>query len=269
MKKQNLKQDRPLSYSSLKAFSQSPNHLVAYWDKDFKPTPAMIKGSLLHCLILEPEEFDKRYYVFDDSEKCQELIEGGAKSPRATADYKEWKAEKMKTFEGKEEVKVEDLEELQPIADHVRKNILLKKMTGAELAIDWDFNGVPFKGFVDGYGDGFIFDVKTTSDASPKAFARDVVKFRYYWQASLYRHANRVLDFAGDLPDYFIIAVETSAPFNVQIYKMSPAFIDKGFAEVSEMVDKFKKWDGTPQGYDYFNPLSDDGVIDLNLPQWL
>ena len=229
----------------------------------------MIKGSLLHCLILEPEEFNERYFVIDDAEICERLIDEGAKSPKATKVYKEWLKEELAKNEGKEEVKAEDLEELQPIADQVRKNILLRKMTGAELAIEWEFNEVPFKGFVDGYGDGFIFDVKTTSDASPKAFARDVVKFKYHWQASLYRHANRLLDFAGDRPDYFIIAVETSAPFNVQIYKISPAFIDKGFADVSNMVTKFKSWDGTPQGYDYFSPLSEDGVIDLTLPEWL
>jgi hypothetical protein len=204
-----MKQDRPLSYSSLKAFNTSPNHLLNYWAKVFTPTPAMAKGSLIHTLILEPEEFESRYAVWD----------GGR---RAGKEYKAF----QESNEGKDILKAEEVEEVTKIVDSVKNNVLLNKMTGTELLVEWDLNGQPFKGFVDGFGDGFILDVKTTSDASPKAFLRDVIKYKYYWQAALYLNANEELNFAGEKPDFFILAVETSAPFNTQMYKLKYDLIE-------------------------------------------
>ena len=212
----------------------------------------MAKGSLIHTLILEPEKFADTYAIW----------EGGRRAGGAYTSFCELNA-------NKEIIKPEDLEEVKPIAELARKNILIKNLKGTEKLIEWDFAGVPFKGFVDGYGDGFILDVKTTTDASPKAFLRDFVKFKYYWQAALYLHANRSLNLAGENPDFFIVAVETSAPFNTQIYKVTPEFIDKGFSEVSKYVQKFKEWEGTPGGYEYFNALAENGVLTLELPEWL
>jgi len=247
-----MKQNRPLSYSSLKAFKQSPNHLISYWNREKTSSPAMVKGSLIHTLILEPQNFEDTYAIWN----------GGR---RGTNAYKEFEAQN----EGKEIIKPEDLEDAQKIAKASANNILIKKLKGAEELIEWDFAGVPFKGFVDGYGDGFILDVKTTSDASPKAFIRDIVKYRYYWQAALYQHANNALNFAGENPDFFILAVETSAPFNSQVYKVSAEFIAQGFKEVAKAVQDFKEWDGTPGGYEFGNVLAEDGVITLEAPSWL
>ena len=248
----NLKQNRPLSYSSLKAFSVTPNHLVSYWNKERTSSAAMVKGSLIHTLILEPETFGDVYAIWN----------GGR---RGTNAYKEFIA----ANENKEIIKPEELEEVKPIAELARKNILIKKLKGAEELIEWEFSGVPFKGFVDGYGEGFILDVKTTTDASPRSFLRDFVKYKYYWQAALYLHANRTLKLAGDNPDFFIIAVETSAPFNTQVYKVTPEFIDQGFKEVARAVQEFKDWDGTPGGYDYNNIFAEGGVLPLEVPKWL
>ena len=269
MKNENLKQPRPLSYSSLKAFDTTPNHLVAYWNKEKAPTPAQEFGTLIHSLILEPEKFNSLYYIIDDAEICAELVADGAKSPRATSIYKNWLAEVLMKNEGKKEVKLEDYQTALKLSESARKSILLKKLKGVEELIEWDFAGQPFKGFVDGYGDGFILDIKTSADASPKAFLRDFVKYKYYWQAALYLHANRALNFAGNNPDFFVLVVETSTPYNTQIYKVSPEFIDKGFAQVAAAVQSFKDWDGSAAGYEFGEIMAENGVLTLNLPEWI
>lgn len=246
------KLQRPLSYSSLKSFSNSPNHLLSYWNRERTSSSSMVKGSLIHTLILEPDTFDDVYAIWN----------GGR---RGTNAYKEF----LTQNEGKTIIKPEELDEVKPMAEAARKNILIKNLTGAEKLIEWELSGVPFKGFVDGFGDGFILDVKTTSDASPKAFLRDFIKYKYYWQSALYLHANRSLNFAGDNPDFFIVAVETSAPYNTQIYKVTPEFIDKGFKDVAHALQKFKEWDGEPAGYEFNNVLAENGVLTLDLPEWL
>lgn len=266
---QNLKQNRPLSYSSLKEFSNTPNHLVSYWNRERKSTPAQEFGTLVHALILEPDKFNNEYIVIDDSKVIEELIAGGAKSPKATTVYRTWLSDFLALNAGKTVVNKDDYSQGLKLSEEANKSALIKKMQGAEKLIEWEFAGVPFKGFVDGYGDGFILDVKTSADASPKSFLRDFIKYKYYWQAALYLHANRTLNFAGNNPEFFVMVVETTAPFNTQVYKVSAEFIDKGFAEVAATVQAFKDWDGTPGGYEFNQVMADNGVLNLNLPEWL
>ena len=53
-----------LSYSALTQFKKSPNHLLAYWEGKQTRTDAMLFGSLIHKIILEPETFDFEYVVY-------------------------------------------------------------------------------------------------------------------------------------------------------------------------------------------------------------
>ena len=243
---------RPLSYSSIKEFMKSPNHLLSYWDREKVTTPAMLKGTLIHTLLLEPEKMEKEYATWL----------GGR---RAGNEYKTFQEENQ----GKTIIKPEELEEAEKIIKTAKNNVLLNLKKGVELEILWKMNLIPFRGFVDFYGAGFIGDVKTCSDASPKAFQRDFIKFKYYIQAFLYGHANETLRFAGENPDYFILAVETSPPYNSQMYKVSTEFIEKGKEEVHKALQDFEKWDGEPAGYEFYDLLEENGVITLNLPEWM
>jgi hypothetical protein len=46
-----------LSYSSLKAFKKSPIDFINYKMGKKETTDAMLFGSMLHCLVLEPQDF--------------------------------------------------------------------------------------------------------------------------------------------------------------------------------------------------------------------
>ena len=51
--------------------------------------------------------------------------------------------------------------------------------------------------------------------------------------------------------DAYIVAIETTTPFNVQIYKLDDSLLFKGWMDYDYYTDKFKEWDGKPQGYCY------------------
>ena len=63
-----MKKDR-LSYSALSNFAKSPNHLLAYCEQDLEETPAMLFGSMLHCMILQPEYFPETYAVYEGTRR--------------------------------------------------------------------------------------------------------------------------------------------------------------------------------------------------------
>lgn len=68
------------SNSMLKHINRSPAHLQAYIDDDTgrEPSSALIFGRAAHAKTLEPEHFDKEYYVIPDDLKkgSQVYIEG-------------------------------------------------------------------------------------------------------------------------------------------------------------------------------------------------
>ena len=222
-----------LSYSALSQFKKSPNHLLAYWNNEFKTTDAMQFGSLIHKLILEPNKFKDEFAVFD----------GARRAGKAWVEFSE--TNKDKTI-----IKQSELDNAKTIIDNSMLNKVFNEMLSnkieTELKLDWTFKEVKFKGFIDlltTYNDRqCIVDIKTTNDAG-KRFERDLYYNDYKMQLAIYQ------DQFNKETDVYIVAIETSVPFNVQVYKLDESLLFKGFMDYDFYTDKFKEWDGTRQGY--------------------
>ena len=237
-----MKKNR-LSYSALCAFKKSPNHLLKYWEGKTKVTDAMQFGSIVHKLLLEPNSFNDDYAVFE-----------GAR--RAGKEWQEFKA----ANDNKQIIKLSELDDANAIVQNALNNPIFNKLmqnkVHTEKEVRWNHAGVGFKGFVDleSYVDGktIVCDIKTTTDAG-KRFQRDLLYNDYKMQAAMY------LENYDDV-DYYIIAVETTSPFNVQVYKLGYNLILQGFAEYKNLVAKYNEWNGEPVGY------SDD-IIEIEVEE--
>tara|TARA_R100001440_G_scaffold74819_1_gene100710 strand:+ start:136 stop:861 length:726 start_codon:yes stop_codon:yes gene_type:complete len=226
-----MKRNR-LSYSALCAFKKSPNHLLKYWEGKTKVTDAMQFGSIIHKLLLEPDSFNDDYAVFEGARRAG----------------KEWQAFKANN-ENKQIIKLSELDDANEIANNAMNNPIFNKLMQNKLhtekEVRWNHAGVNFKGFVDleSYLDGktIVCDIKTTTDAG-KRFQRDLIYNDYKMQAAMYLENY-------DNADYYIIAVETTSPYNVQVYKLGLNLIKKGETEYHNLVDKYNNWNGEPVGY--------------------
>lgn len=216
-----------LSYSALTNFAKSPNHLLKYWSKKFEPTAAMMLGSLIHKIILEPDTFDHDYAVFEGTRRG-----------------KVWESFKAEHSE-KELVTLKEYDIANYVVNETKSNDifmdLLMRTSETEKEIRWTCKGIEFKGFVDMIGDTFIADIKTTTDAGDK-FQRDLLYNDYKMQAAMYLEA-----FPGK--DFYIIAVEKSGAFNVQVYKFSQNLLKEGRFKYLNLVDKYKNWNGEKGSY--------------------
>ena len=227
-----MKKNR-LSYSALCAFKKSPNHLLKYWEGKTKVTDAMQFGSIIHKILLEPESFNDDYAIFT-----------GAR--RAGKDWQEFKA----ANEDKQIIKLNELDDANAIAENALQNPIFKNLmqnkVHTEKEVTWNHAGIDFKGFVDLEskidGKTIVCDIKTTTDAG-KRFQRDLIYNDYKMQAAMY------LENYDIYTEYYIIAVETASPFNVQIYKLGFNLINQGSAEYKNLVSRYKEWDGKPVGY--------------------
>jgi exodeoxyribonuclease VIII len=205
--------DPAVSASHLHQVARSGQHYWArYVDPDrqpVKPTAAMTTGSLVHCAVLEPDELLKRY---------------GACPPRNTKAGKEAAAEMQAN--GVEPVSETDMLLAQRMASAVHHHpmaALLLSGGQPETSIWWDDpeTGLRCKCRPDWINGSTCVDLKTTTDASPKGFARSVASFRYHVQDAHY--------LASGLFDQFIfIAVEKEAPFAVGVYALDADALSEG-----------------------------------------
>lgn len=223
-----------MSYSSLKQFKDSPKAFIDYKMKTMVQTPAMQFGTMVHCLVLEPDEFDSRYMALDDAEIVAQI--GGAR-PTATKTYKEWKSEQQQTADaaGLEIVEAEAYRKAQAIALNIRHNRsarkVLKMADKREQRIEWKYMNFLFRGIIDGAGDNCIFDLKTCADAEPRKFQRDIVNMGYHIQAALY------LKGIGRNVPYYIIAADQKG--GVSVHQIEEELLVHGLEEVDKLMSFF------------------------------
>jgi hypothetical protein len=122
-----------------------------------------------------------------------------------------------------------------------------------EISIKFELDGFPCKGRLDAYHadgelEGVVVDLKTTRDASPEGFKRAAYSYGYHRQAAWYLQGLKTLGLPAT--SFYIIAVETSAPHAVAVYKLSEKALEAGLKEVTELFALYKEckstneWDG-------------------------
>ncbi len=253
-----------LSYSSLSAFGESPKDFIDYKLRKKEQSDAMAYGSMVHCLVLEPADFENRYMAFVDDEICAAI--GGAK-PRATKQYKEWLSEQEAGLNGRIMVSPVEYRHAKIVSDNVKFNrasrAVLDLCPRRELPIEWEYQNFMFKGFIDMDGDSAICDLKTCADASPKKFQRDIVAMDYHMQAAMYMHAQ------GKMKDFYHIAVDKNG--GVSVHQMDKHLLEAGAERYERLIGRFNEcilMDGWDQSYDFWSDRW-DGIYKAEKPAWM
>ena len=236
-----------LSFSSLKQFDKSPSHFLQYKRREFKSSAAMRIGTLTHLSILEPDEFKSKVVVTDLS--------------RRTKAFKEFESENT----GKEIITENEAASIQGMTDAVANMSKAKKLIHnadeVEKMHTWKYRGFTFRGVPDAVAGDSIIDLKTTKDATPRKFESDAFRMLYHMQAAAYISG---LNSKGyNIKNYYIVSVETTAPYPVTVFKLSDELIDRGFLKLDSVIDKFQGWDGNECGYHDANTQ-----VVMNVPSW-
>lgn len=102
---------------------------------------------------------------------------------------------------------------------------LLLDGTVVESPIDWSFLGRKCRSTPDAYNRDKIVELKTCRTAQPERFMKQALWQYYHAQLAFYAMAVR---FSIDVPCY-IVAVESAPPHPVQVFRLSPKTLDKGW----------------------------------------
>lgn len=239
-----------LSKSRLDLLRKAPAlYKAQYIDRTLQKdenSPALIMGKAVHCRILEPQEFGKRYTIAPNID-------------RRTKEGKErWHEFAIQT-EGLTILTKEQDKQIENIAraiyDHPAAAYLLAKPGQSEIMVNWqDKSLVDCRGVIDRLtDDGLIIDIKTTDDASPVGFARSVRKYRYHVQAAFYS------DGVPNSQGFFFIAVEKTEPYLVGVYYLMAEDLQRGREEYQQDIETFiecVKRDEWPGYGDTIQPLN-------------
>lgn len=266
-----------LSVSSMKLIKQSPAH---YKDGEIiEETEAMIFGSAYHCYILEPERFQKEYYVFDDSTMYEKLITDGFKSPRSTKEYKEWQESEMRVIGERKVITRPQFDTIEKMKGKLMRHPMAKSLLTngeAEVAITGNILTHNDKSVYVKLKPDYIkekkkvvIDLKTTADASLDGFTRFAANNDYHIQAAFYLDMVQRL-YNDDTPWSFVfIAQEKKAPYAFNLFEAGVKFIGQGRYEYELLIGLYAhcletgKW----PGYQVFCQNA-FGMVELNLPTY-
>ena len=251
--------DMPNSeYHSHPSISSSDVKLVAskslaHWKaKVYKSTPAFAMGSAVHAMVLEPEKG---------------LVIRGPEDRRGN----KWRdAQLAADLDGQILLTEADYDLAERIAAATRAHpVVARYLADDSFVAEASFfatdsqTGVNIKCRPDGYlqKSGIIFDVKTTRDASPGGFPREIRNYGYDLQAAFYLRCMR--EAGRDARAFIFIAVEKEAPYAVCAHSLEPDYLADADMRVTYTLAKIRD----AETYDEFT-TGWALINSIGLPRW-
>jgi len=213
--------DGRVSSSGLKALQRSPAHYLAEYGPDAVPREeiqALLLGRLLHAVTLEGRE---------------EFMEAHDIDRRTKAGKEAW-ARLQEEADGRAILKADQVQMVRAVAAAVRAHpmaALLLEQGAAEVSgyFTDPETGVHCKTRPDWLrvDDGVVVDLKSTIDAGPGGFPREISRYSYHLSAAMYAHGFEVIT-GEPLRDFVFIAVEKTPPYAVGVYRLDDEAMEAG-----------------------------------------
>ena len=218
-----------LSWSTLSRFLKEPLYFMR--NREWKiESKGLDLGSYIHRMLLQPDEYAKKYKTF--TPPCNPTTGEPYKSGKK---YQDALTEFQKEFLAIPERGEETLTEIKA---NLNDYDLMKYLQGMnEVLLTGECSGVKIKGFIDSYSTEYgLVDLKTTSSQlhslDADYFRYKIREYSYVYQLAFY--AILVHCQTGVYPQCRIVAVQTTVPFQVGLYEISPIILEKAIEQIQE-----------------------------------
>lgn len=264
-----------VSASGLEMIRRSPMQYRHDQQHPTESTPAMERGTALHMAVLEPDLFADSYVTLD---RCEGQTQSGSRCRYSGAVYR-LGSSFCRTHDPDKGapmdvsvLKADDMADVQGMAasihSHPRARSILEGGGGTELTgvFEDPETGVLCRFRPDRLVDraGLLVDVKTTRDAAPWAFPADAERRGYFRKLAFYRRGLQALGWKYQ--GAAVIAVESTAPYDLICYLVDEGDLDTADREVSRLLRIYAdcmESDDWP-GYQ----TAEDGFATLERPAW-
>jgi hypothetical protein len=243
-----------ISRSMLMEFKRSPYH---YWYKYIsglaekeEATPAMNLGNAVHTLVLEETKFDDEFYIINQATR-----------PRRNTPPHE---KMMANAQGKIILTRDEYLQAAQMALAVKDNydassLLQDCLVEQSIYFTHELTGWQVKARPDAMIGHVVIDLKTTADASMRAFKGSAVRYGYFLQAAMVGEALKSIN--QHMEHFVFIPVEKVKPYCVAIYIADDESIAHGLSQFDELMIGLAKCleSGVWPGY---------GLRGLSLPKY-
>lgn len=246
-----------VNWSTLKHLGRSPAHYIHGLTPSTDDTDAKQRGRVLHYAVFEPERYRHQVAVWHEK-----------RQGKAFDDF-------AKANAGKEIITSRMRDNVEACAKAVRFSSQAARYVAsgrAEQAVLWRYDepkvadlpsfSMQCKSMLDFISDeGVIADLKSTRDASPTGFAREVLRYEYHVQAAFYVDALKVA--TGRTLPFVFIAVEAAAPQVVQVYRVNDDDIQLGRERYMQLLAQLNVCREESRWHGYA-----ETEMELTLPRW-
>jgi hypothetical protein len=258
-------QIKALSHSMLSCLAQNPMECKMRYVDDpptlpKKDSAAFAMGHAVHCLALEPDEFEGRFVSFP-------------KVDRRTKEGKEFAARFEAENKGKIILDPQEFQDamacVQALNNHPEFAAIMAQPRRVEVPFEFELFGHPFKAKPDAIIDSMrlILDIKTTDDASPHKWQWSAVDYGYHRQAYIYQQAVQLE--TNEWYRFIFAVVEKPKPSTrgipptVALYELDSDTVRMGLEDACGLVLQYER---RTKENDWQQPYS-SGIVPLRLPR--
>ena len=262
MTEKEYRQHEGISRSQLWKIRESPEKFKYAMEHPEDPTPALLFGTMVHKLVLEPDTFDEEFIVAPEVDRRTK--EGKA----AWAQFEEDAA-------GRQIVKLADFQKAYEMVVALQAVPMVQTLLAGqhEVPLFWtdELTGEPCKVRLDILHEMpdqlMIVDYKSTNDATTEAFIRSAINYGYDFQTGMYIEGVRQNFGEGKKIIFIFIAQEKEPPYAANILIADELIVKRGFDTFRELLGIYHYCKETGNWYGY---LGKDAVVNtLGLPAWL
>lgn len=230
-----------ISNTGMSYLERSPAHYRAWRDGVIPntSTPTQQLGITIHQFVLEPRKFNALGDI-DRVNKC--LVVSDKKADKKRAEKADKQLELISAIR-------------ESIYAHPVARYLLRNSRHEIIRVWKNSNGVWCKCRADCVGKTFIADLKSVTDASELAISSFIWKYKIYRQSAFY------LD-AFEKRTFFLITVEKTPPYFVQVYRLLGGAVESGRRKYQEILKIYENCVATGK-WPYF-----DGIREVGLPAY-
>ena len=212
---------------------------------------SLVIGNAFHTLALEEKTFIDRYCV-------------PPKFDRRTKDGKADSAMYWAQNFGKIALTEKEHTGIFEMAKAFREHPIYAQVKDAviECSFATNIDHVLVRSRPDFHTDNYIFDIKTTNDASEYGFAGTIRKYGYHRQAAI--ACDCLTELTGrNYSTVILIAIEKTPPYLIAVYVIDGASLERGRSQYREVLQLYKKclekneWPGYPEQ-----------VQSISIPYW-
>ena len=247
-----------VGHSGLVKMLQSPAHFWHSCITPHEPTAALAFGTAVHAAVLEPNLFSSSFVAAPKFDR---------RTKQGKEDFEQWSSQNQ----GKTIITDDDLQAINGITASIAGHKKAQEFLGncvAEKSFFWkdletgiDCRIRPDALLLDDNGEIIgILDLKTTRDASSRAFARSIANFGYDLQAAFYQDAV-ALAIGRSVPFYFL-TVESTAPHGVALYKTGDRTLGIGRSKYRAALQMLQ-WCRDNNSWPSYQPFGDVEEIDV------